>query len=1022
MVNFRRLFIVLVISAILALAGLLRLDIDTDVVHSLPAGDPVVADGLEIFTHHPIRDQIGVDVTVKPFDREVLLQCGDYIEKKMRAAGLFSRVGISDFSSVIPQLALHAAANLPQLFSVEELAAQVAPRLQGAWLRRHFAELQENLAGMEGIGQARFITADPLNLKDLVLARMAPLAPNLGADFQQGHLLSPDGRHLLITAHPLAASTDTASARRISSLFDSLERELASKYKGSAVILTPVGAYRAALDNERIIRRDVNLALVLVTVGIALLLVVSFSRPLIGLLSLVPALAGMAAAIFVYSLFSSDISIMVLGFGGALISITVDHGIAYLLFLDRSGENSGRDPSLEVRAVGIMAVLTTIGAFLILGFSGFPIFTELGRFTAMGILFSFLFVHLVFPYILTGRPQAAGRRPLLQRLVDLLYRTGKPGFIAALLLFCGLLVVARPRFHVSLDSMNTVSEQTNRADALFTKVWGSVGSRIFLMDRRASIAGLQADDDELLVRIKADIKRGVLATGFVPSMLFPGREQAARNLAAWHGFWTPDRLARLQTEMTAAAASAGFAPDAFRDFFATLQPGYTLAPVPIPERCFTVLGIKRLEAGREIIQFTTLTPGKNYAGAKFFARYHPKHVVFDSTWFGKRLAKILFATFAEILLILGAGLVLLLLLFYLNLELTLLTLTPVVFAYVCTLGTLHLLGRAIDIPGLMLSIIILGMGIDYSIFFVRAHQRYRNTDAAEFGLVRSTVFLAAASTLIGFGVLCFAEHSLLRSIGIISLLGIGYSLLGAFLLLPPLLQMYFTGRYPKIMRKKGKKRDINERIGWRYRTLEAYPRMFARYKVRIDPMFAELPAILAHGPDRVATIVDIGCGYGVPACWCLEYFKEARIYGIDPDPERVRVASLATGSRGHIVCGRAPEMPAPPQPADIILILDMLHYLDDQSLQDLFTRCSRLLAPGGVLVMRFVVKAEGRPSWSWRLEDMRVRWSGGRARYRSLERMTSLLAGSGLQVRVGKITETDPELAWIVAAAGDGAQ
>ena len=43
--------------------------------------------------------------------------------------------------------------------------------------------------------------------------------------------------------------------------------------------------------------------------------------------------------------------------------------------------------------------------------------------------------------------------------------------------------------------------------------------------------------------------------------------------------------------------------------------------------------------------------------------------------------------------------------------------------------------------------------------------------------------------LIGFGVLCFAEHSTLRSVGIISLCGIGYSFLGTILLLPPLLEI-----------------------------------------------------------------------------------------------------------------------------------------------------------------------------------------------------------------------------------------
>ncbi len=1013
MVNFRRLSVILLFAAVLAGAGLLRLDIDTDVIHSLPVGDPVVADGLTIFSNHPIHDQVAVDLTLRPFRQELLLECGDYLEKKMRQSGLFAQVGADDIGDLIPELALHVSRTLPLLFSARQLEEKVAPRLTKSWITQHLGQLHQSLATMEGIGQARFIGRDPLNLKDLVMARMAPLAPTLSARFVQGHLLSPDGRHLLLTARPLAGATDTGQARRIGALFAALEHDLAARYSGATITLTPVGAYRAALDNERIIRRDVNLALALATAGIALLLMLSFSRSLIGILSLVPALAGTGVALFVYSLLYPDISIMVLGFGGALISITVDHGIAYLLFFDRSGEGGGSKASREVRAIGIMAVLTTIGAFLILAVSGFPIFTELGRFTALGIFFSFLFVHLALPSICTGMKSAPVRRPALQYFVDRLYATGKTGLILALVVFCGLLFVARPRFYVSLDSMNTVSEQTRRADALFTRVWGNIGSRIFLMDRAPSIAELQTRDDRLLVDIEHDVQQGMLKDCFVPSMLFPGRELSVRNLAAWHAFWTPVRVAALRKELAVIGRQLGFAPAGFREFFHQLEPGFTLSFVPIPARFFNLLAIERTPERSELVQFITLQPGKNYDSASFFARYHPEYAVFDSAWFGKRLAAILFSTFARMLAILSLGLVAMLFAFYLNPTLTLLTLTPVVFAYVCTLGTLHLLGRPIDIPGLMLSIVILGMGIDYSIFFVRAHQRYRDVGHPDYGLVRSAVFLAAASTLIGFGVLCFADHSLLRSIGIISLLGIGYSLLGAFLLLPPLLNWYFSADRPH----KGQKSDIFARVRRRYRTLEAYPRMFARFKLRFDPMFTELPKILesAQNGRQVRTIVDIGCGYGVPACWCLEYFPQATVHGLDPDPERIRVAALATGSRGTMTCGRAPELPELAQPADLILILDMLHYLDDGTLRDLFARCSRALAPGGILVMRFVIRPEGKVSWSWRLEDRRIRWSGGVAHYRSSARMAAFAAASGLEIMVEKIAETNPELAWIVA-------
>jgi predicted RND superfamily exporter protein len=63
--------------------------------------------------------------------------------------------------------------------------------------------------------------------------------------------------------------------------------------------MTPVGAYRAALDNELSAKRNVKRAVLFSTVAIALLLFIGFPRPLIGLLSLLPAFAGTMMAFFV---------------------------------------------------------------------------------------------------------------------------------------------------------------------------------------------------------------------------------------------------------------------------------------------------------------------------------------------------------------------------------------------------------------------------------------------------------------------------------------------------------------------------------------------------------------------------------------------------------------------------------------------------------------------------------------------------------------------------------------------------
>ena len=132
----------------------------------------------------------------------------------------------------------------------------------------------------------------------------------------------------------------------------------------------------------------------------------------------------------------------------------------------------------------------------------------------------------------------------------------------------------------------------------------------------------------------------------------------------------------------------------------------------------------------------------------------------------------------KLLVIIVRPVAILLLIFFLDLCLTLIALAPVLFAMVCSLGTLHFLGRPLDLPALMLTVIVLGTGIDFSLFVVTAYQRYGRASHPYFALIRSAVLMNSASSIIGFGVLALSRHTLLKSAGIASLLAIAYSLSG----------------------------------------------------------------------------------------------------------------------------------------------------------------------------------------------------------------------------------------------------
>ncbi len=1012
-INFPVFITVLVVMALLFTAAFFRMEIDTDVSKYLPQNDPVISDAGDVFKHHSIQDRLIIDVGLQEKDMVRLLAAGRFVEQKLVQSDMFKQVGVKDFAAVMPDLMNHVLNHLPTLFDEKELRENVAPLLTFEKIDMKMRDHYHRLLNLDGIGRSASISKDPLDLANMVLARLSTLAPSKEIRFHGGQLISSDGKHLLLIATPLGSGTDTALARKLAALFAATSRELVDKFGESKnpVVLTPMGAYRAALDNETIAKKDSQRAILMAGIGIALLLVFAFPRPLLGLFAFLPALAGSVGALFVLALLDRSISIMALGFGGAIIAITVDHGIAFLLFLDRPLPTRGKAAAREIWSVGLVAALTTMGAFGALTFCDFPIFQQLGRFTALGVAFSFLFVHLVFPLIFPAMPPASPRSLPLRKGVEKLTGFAWKGALGAIVLAVFMAFFARPEFLVSLHAMNTVSEETLAAEKTVARVWGKgIFENIFLMTEGQSVADLQAKGDNLLPMLYQDLRSDVLISGFMPTMVFPGKKKAGENLSAWRSFWHGERVARLEEDLKRASASTGFSGEAFAPFLGTLaNQGYHIEGTEIPPEFYDLLSITRKPEADKWVQVSNLKPGKAYDPPAFYERYGALGKIFDPTFFAQRLGGLLFSTFLNMLWIIGLSVVVLLFLFFLDWRWVLIALIPVLFALICTLGTLNLMGHPLDIPGLMLSIVVIGMGIDYSLFMVRAYQRYGHEDHPSFGLIKMTIFMGSTSTLIGFGVLCFADHALLKSAGLTSLLGIAYSLMGAFVILPPLIG--FMLRHPK----KNKKAHSSPRraILTRYRNMEAYPRCFVRFKMMLDPMFKELPRFFDATPD-LKIMMDIGTGYGVPACWLLERFPEASIFGIDPDGERVRVASRALGNRGLVKQDAAPHVPAMPEPADVAVMLDMIHYLTDDALAHTLKGLHLNLAHGGLLLIRAAIQT-GHRSWLWKVEDFKSMLSKTPLYYRSPGKMVEMIENEGFQVNIKRLSGSNGDSVWMMA-------
>jgi 2-polyprenyl-3-methyl-5-hydroxy-6-metoxy-1,4-benzoquinol methylase len=155
------------------------------------------------------------------------------------------------------------------------------------------------------------------------------------------------------------------------------------------------------------------------------------------------------------------------------------------------------------------------------------------------------------------------------------------------------------------------------------------------------------------------------------------------------------------------------------------------------------------------------------------------------------------------------------------------------------------------------------------------------------------------------------------------------------------------------------------------RTAERYARAgksrgtyyYVRGKLRGDPS-TQAVADLAPLGD----VLDLGCGRGQLVVLLLESRAANTVRGCDWDDEKVAIANTAVeGLRGEFEMGDVRTAQA--EPADTVLLIDVLHYFDRDTQQALLTRAAEFVKPGGRLVLRDADTGRGWRSLITRIEE-----------------------------------------------------
>jgi 2-polyprenyl-3-methyl-5-hydroxy-6-metoxy-1,4-benzoquinol methylase len=136
----------------------------------------------------------------------------------------------------------------------------------------------------------------------------------------------------------------------------------------------------------------------------------------------------------------------------------------------------------------------------------------------------------------------------------------------------------------------------------------------------------------------------------------------------------------------------------------------------------------------------------------------------------------------------------------------------------------------------------------------------------------------------------------------------------------------------------------------------------------------DMLALCLRGKRRV---LDIGCGFGLFGCYFSALNPNLKYRGIDINSKRIQTARRAAGRLGleniefDALDARQLEINAQ---YDAILMIDLLHHIDDQAKSRLLTQCRQHLAPTGRLIIKDVTTHPALEiAFTWALDVLMTR-------------------------------------------------
>lgn len=567
-----------------------------------------------------------------------------------------------------------------------------------------------------------------------------------------------EGMHcILIAAEATSDSFSRRGQKKTEAFILDISRQL--RQQTADLSFHSTGVIRYAAAGGEAAESEISTIGVGSLLGVILLFILAFGsvRPL--LLGLLPILIGLLAALLACFTVFGRVHLITLGFGASLIGICIDYTFHYYCELGSEGKTPQQVMRSILPAIS-MGALTSIMGYLGLFVAPFPGLRQMALFSAVGLLAAFGTVVMVFPQ-LSGRGSVSKGRLMMMAQSYLNCWNGLSvrtltllGLMLALLLAIGL---SRLQSDDDIRRLQPPSAQLRLEESYIRSLVGGLDTSRFLLVEGASPEEVLTRQEQLSTALAKLRVAGKLSYFQGLNTMLPSKARQRKDhqllAQAMQSEVLESYLMGFQESIAESARQAlSLSPTKYLELEEWLA-----SRASDPLKHLWLGATERGYAGMMVLGGITDDSPRLLAETREGVYYIDK--VDDISQLMRRYrelgAKLVALSYLAIFLIL---------VWRHGYKVGLLVSLPPMLAAGLSLAVFGLLGEPVNLFNVLGLLLVLGIGIDYTIFFAELGGNRPSTMLA--------VMLSACTTILSFGLLAASTTPVLHGFGLTVLMGI----------------------------------------------------------------------------------------------------------------------------------------------------------------------------------------------------------------------------------------------------------